>query len=155
MPEPVKCRAFTLGSLAFCALLTVGVAPLEAQQLERTIPNGLNETWPLEHVYFEFDPADVKGPMTCTIQGITRPTQEERVKDGNRDLVRLWTTATVEWKDDAGNPVKKTRESTLNNIKAVFQPGTALSPLSIKDEGDYYLIKNGTYEFKVRHYKGD
>jgi hypothetical protein len=143
------------GGLIAAFVLGWAASPLDAQQLVKVIKNDLSQTWPLEHVYFDFKPSEVTGPMTCTIQGVTRPTQEEQVKVDGQEVVRLWTLATIDWKDDAGNPIKKTRDSKLTDIQAVFKPGTTSSPLSIKDEGDYYLINNGTYEFKVRHYTGD
>ena len=144
-----------MGGLATALVLGLTASPLEAQQLVKVIKNDLSETWPLEHVYFDFKPSEVTGPMTCTIQGITRPTQEEKVKTVGQGVTRLWTLATIDWKDDAGNPIKRTRDAKLTDIQAVFNPGTATSPLSIKDDGDYYVITNGTYEFKVRHYQGD
>jgi len=143
-----------MGLLFTSLLLGLSVSPLDAQ-IVKVIKNDLSETWPLEHVYFEFKPSEVTGPMTCTIQGVTQPTQVEQVKKDGQDMVRLWTVATIDWKDNAGNPVEKTPDSKLTDIQAVFKPGDAPSPLSIKDDGDYYVINNGTYEFKVRHYKGD
>lgn len=125
--------------------------------LERMIPNELSETWPLEHVYFEFPAAAVKEPLTCTIQGVTRPTQADRVTVDGRDVVRLWTVATIGWKDEQGNEIKNPRANpeSIRKVKAAFRPGTAPSALTLREEGDCYLIDNGVYEFKVRRYAGD
>ncbi len=127
---------------------------LGAQQIERVIPNSLNETWPLEHVYFDFSPSEIKGPMTCTIQGVTRPTQEERLTVDGKDVVRLWTVATIAMKDDQGNVIPKDGERNIKRVKALFQPGKVASPLSLREEGGFYIIDNGIYEFKVRKYPG-
>jgi hypothetical protein len=47
-------------------LLPIALNVAHGQWIERIIPNGLNETWPLEHIYFDFNPSEVTGPMTCT-----------------------------------------------------------------------------------------
>jgi len=139
-------------------LLAAFIPPLlpiaHSQPIERTIPNSLNETWPLEHVCFEFSPAEIQGPMTCTIQGLTRPTQEERVSVGGKERVRLWTLASVARKDEQGREIPKDGGRDIKRVKATFTLGKVASPLVLKDEGDHFLIDNGIYQFKVRKYQG-
>lgn len=105
------------------------------------IPNQLNHTWPGELV--SFDAKNLKlpdGDLTLEVQGRVRPVQRW---DG-----KLWSYLTIDDKDAEGAKLE------ISEVPAQFQAGRAQPGITAKQEGDFYLIDNGTYQFKLRHYRG-
>lgn len=107
----------------------------------RLIHNPFGDQWPLEHIYFDLAPAEAPGPLTCTIGGVTRPTQAERVTVDGQPRVRLWTVATLLGKEAKGD------------VPVTLRPGTAPSALTVRDDGECYAIDNGIFTARIRHYK--
>lgn len=123
---------------AIACLLTLAAAG--AEPFVRTIHNPFGDQWPLEHVYFDLSPAEAAGPLTCTVQGHTRPTQPERVTVAGEPRVRLWTVATILGREAKGD------------VTATLAPGTAPSALTVRDDGECFVIDNGVYTARIRHY---
>ncbi|TVR08605.1 MAG: hypothetical protein EA401_13695, partial [Planctomycetota bacterium] len=57
-------------TLATCLLVSGGLA---AQEVEKVIPNHLNQSWPWDPTYFEVDPAVADRLTVAHIQGRERP----------------------------------------------------------------------------------
>ncbi len=124
-------------------LLLVSASLALAQgEIVRTIHNPFGDQWPLEHVYFDLAPEQVPGPMVCTVGGITRPTQAERVTVDGQPRTRLWTVATLTGKENKGD------------FPAVLKPGTAASALTVREDDECYVIDNGVFTLRIRHYRG-
>lgn len=122
------------------AVFVVGLLPALAD-LELSIPNQLNHSWPGELVSFGIGSKKMpKGDLTLEVQGAKRPAQ----RDG--DLV--WSYVTIRDRDESGDKIDiSTVPATLLSEKT--SPG-----ITAKIEGDYYLIDNGTYQFRLRNYTG-
>jgi len=131
-----------MGTARLLALLLVLPISGPAADLTRTIHNPFGDQWPLEHVWFDLDPSEAREPLTCTIRGVTRPTQLERVTVGGRERARLWTVATIVGKDAGGD------------VPALLRPGNAPSALSVREEGEFYVVANGVFEARIRRYAG-
>ena len=109
--------------------------------LAEVIPNQLNHTWPGELVSFEEKGLNLPtGDLTLEVQGRVRPVQRW---DG-----KLWSYVTIDDKDAKGGKLE------ISEVPADFQPGRVQPGITAKLEGDFYLIDNGTYQFKLRHYRG-
>ena len=122
---------------------------------ERTIPNTLGEVWPLEHVSFDFPSETLREPLTATLNGVTRPAQIEAVKVDGREMSRVWTVVSIPSSDAQGNPVKRDAPEFLAP-KITFAPGTVPAPataLTLREEGEFYVIENGNYSARIRSYK--
>ncbi|MDB2674058.1 hypothetical protein N9Y81_03810 [Akkermansiaceae bacterium] len=105
------------------------------------IPNQLNHTWPGELVSFHpKGPKIPSGNLSLEVQGITRPAQ--------RDGDRFWSYVTISDRDSEGNKLDISTVPVILSTKKVA-PG-----ITFKKDGDYHLIDNGTYQFRLRNYQG-
>lgn len=105
------------------------------------IPNQLNHTWPGELVSFDEKQLNLpKGDLTLEVQGKIRPVQRLNGK--------VWSYVTISNKDHKGKKIE------IGEVQADFKQGKAKPGITMKRNGDFYLIDNGTYEFKLRNYSG-
>jgi len=133
----------------FVALVVSYAAALVgAAEVKLTIPNQLNHTWPGELVSFDLDPGKVAGVTVMEIQGRTRPVQIEQVDIGGRLKSRVWTYVTIEGKDAEGEKLD------ISTVPAILKSGRASAGIKLSRQGDYYLIDNGTYQFRLHNYRG-
>lgn len=138
-------RLFALAALSLTAALSAAETA--------TIPNPLGLSWPGELVYLTVDPN--AGIQSATLQDRTVPVQLETVTtaDGERET-RAWFIARIGKEtvtDDRG------REKQAVPREATVTFGTASQPagISLIEDGDFYVIDNGVYQFRVRRYHTD
>ena len=116
------------------------MAPVGAE-VKLTIPNQLNHTWPGELVSFELGKGKVPaGDLALEVQGMTRPAQRE----GDR----VWSYVTIRDRDAEGEKIE------ISTVPAVLKKAKVEPGIRLKQEGEYYLIDNGTYQFRLRKYTG-
>ena len=108
-----------------------------------SIPNQLNHTWPGELVSLPTLPAEMqfpKGDLSMEVQGVIRPVQ--RVGD------TVWSYVSISNKDAEGKKID------ISSVTASISPRRVSPGISVKKEGDFFHIDNGTYQFKLRNYDG-
>ncbi|MCC5788339.1 MAG: hypothetical protein JJT75_01800 [Opitutales bacterium] len=139
-------RNLPLGALG-AAVLSLGSLSATAETLVRTIPNTFGSQWEGEHVYFEFSPdeVDTSRPASLRIFDVVRPVQWEVVERDGEEIVKAWSYVTIESAEG--------RE--LENIEAHLEYREGEPGISMREEGDFLIINNGTYEFRVMNFDGD
>ena len=125
-----------LRPLAWCgaAILLSGCAA-QAEPVARTISNPLKLGWPWELVHFDVDAKNVSEEMSVKIRDETRPAQVEKLDGGK---ARVWFIASLQ----GGKDAPKDQTVTL-------APGKSASPLKIARGGDFLVVDNGVYGFRV------
>jgi len=140
-------------------ILTIAIASLpllgNSAPIEKTIPNQLKMHWPWELVYFDFPAGSLKGDTSVEIPGVEelRPVQViESIDSDGQKVDRAWFIATVnkqETKDKKG----KVRSSIPPELPIKFHPGKkSEAMINVESEGDFFIINNGIYEFRLRKY---
>ncbi|MDB4484421.1 hypothetical protein N9044_01380, partial [bacterium] len=110
-------------------------------EIKLTIPNQLNHTWPGELVSFDLNGRKIpSGDLALEVQGVTRPAQ--------RDGDRIWSYVTITDRDAEGQKIE------ISTVPAVLNTRKVSPGISLKKDGDYHLIDNGTYQFRLRNYRG-
>ncbi|TVR17528.1 MAG: hypothetical protein EA401_00385, partial [Planctomycetota bacterium] len=71
------------------------------------------------------------------IQGRERPVQIQRLQRDGEDVARAWFIATIDDTDEGDVPVRYSGGS--------IEPG-----ISMEESGDFYVIDNGVYQFRLR-----
>ncbi|MFP4260541.1 MAG: hypothetical protein ACLFS1_05620 [Opitutales bacterium] len=125
-------------SLLFLLLFVCGQITGAAER-EWSIPNELNLDWPGELVYFESDSTPDHKATGIEIDGVVTPVQIEEVAG----KTRYWSYVRVP-KHRGGEPAFVARLSHDE-----VRPG-----IRLLEEGDFYLIDNGTYQFRLRNFDG-
>ena len=74
------------------------------------------------------------------VQGVVRPVQ--RVGDV------VWSYVSISNKDSEG------KKMDVGTVPAKFKFNSATPGITVNNEGDFFLIDNGTYQFKLRNYRG-
>ena len=123
-------------------LAFLSVATLTAfGEIRLTIPNQLNHIWPGELVSFNLNGRKIpSGDLALKVQGVTRPAQ--------RDGDRIWSYVTITDRDAEGQKIE------ISTVPAVLNTRKVSPGISLKKDGDYHLIDNGTYQFRLRNYRG-
>lgn len=130
---PLIPSCLSCGLMAIFSIATTGMAAV--------IPNQLNHTWPGELVSFDEKKLKLpKGDLTLEVQGEVRPVQRF---DG-----KVWSYVTIADKDSNGEKID------ISEVAADFKSGKVKAGISMKKEGGFFLIDNGTYQFKLRNYSG-
>ncbi len=130
-------QAFILPVISMILLPAV----LAAQSHEFVISNEFGLHWPLDLTYLEIPGDALKEPLAVRIGGELRPAQLERVTKEDKTVNRVWFTATIPGGSNE-MPV------------AVIEDQPATAGLTVKSDGDFALIDNGVYEFRVHRYAG-
>lgn len=106
-----------------------------------TIPNQLDHEWPGELVSFDLEGQELPaGDLVLEVQGVVRPAQ---VMDG-----KVWSYVSISGKDDEGKKVE------ISTIPAHLRKGGIAPGIVLKEEGDFFIIDNGAYQFRLRNYGG-
>ena len=130
----------------------------------RIINNELKLHWPEELVYMDFPIG--QGARYTSVELLSaeysksdinydkwiRPVQVETVTVDGKKFDRLWYKASLsgsEYKDSKGR-LKRSPGPVKAEVK--FATQKVLPGISLKEEGEHYLIDNGVYEFRLRKY---
>ncbi len=120
------------------AILLTCFIPAAAAEVKLIIPNQLGHEWPGELVSFDLGNGKVpSGDLSMEVQGTTRPAQVD--EEG-----RVWSYVTIAGKGEE-----------IGTVPAVLKQEKVQAGITWKKQDGFYLIDNGTYEFKLRDYKGD
>ena len=118
------------------AFFLTALLPATAAEVSLTIPNQLGHEWPGELVSFDLGKAP-SGDLAMEVQGTTRPAQVDA--DG-----RVWSYVTIAGEGDE-----------IATVPAILKQGKVQAGITWKKQDGFYLIDNGTYQFKLRDYQGD
>ena len=131
---------------------------------KRVINNELKLNWPEELVYMDFPSGSAQKFTSVELLSAQyskadynydkwqRPVQLEKLKVDGKEIDRLWYKASLEgssYKDEKGK-TRKVAPPVKAEVK--FGQEKTLAGISMKADGDYYLIDNGVYEFRLRKY---
>jgi hypothetical protein len=105
------------------------------------ITNPLKLDWPWELTYRDFEPGQLRGEQRVRIAGEIRPIQVQQIDTAEGRKDRAWFIATLPGKTDEPVPV-------------TIERGNAEPGISHQQSGDYHIIDNGRYEFRVRALDG-
>ena len=137
-------------SALMCLLVLTACAMVSHAQVEDTIPNDLQLTWPNDLTYLQAPADAVKETNAVAIstehltEPLVRPAQVQRIE--GQDTVRVWFLATIEHTGEG-------RGRAPASATVELQPGvTAASSLSLETHDDHYLINNGPYDYRLRRY---
>ena len=121
------------------SILAVNVFPVSGEELTFTIPNELKHEWPGELVSFDLDGMTLPAAnLMLEVQGVARPVQ---VQDD-----QLWSYVTIVGKDAEGENLE------ISRVPAHLKKGKVAPGIAMKKEGDFFVIDNGSYEFRLRNY---
>jgi len=126
-----------LRQIVFCLL---SFLPILSAKLGFVIPNQLNHAWPGELVSFPAGTRMPRGDFSLEVQGVQRPVQ----RVGNI----VWSYVSIANKDSEG------KKLDVTTVPASFNLNSAAPGILVKHEGDFFLIDNGTYQFRLRKYSG-
>ena len=144
--------------------LLLALIPFAIFAESRVINNELKLHWPEELVYMDFPAGSMKGKSSVELKSVVyqkgeyehdmwlRPIQLEQLTVKGKELDRVWYKASLKgasYKDSKGR-VKKSPAPYKANIE--FGNKKTSAGISMKASGDYYLINNGVYEFRLRKY---
>ena len=120
------------------AILLACLLPANAAEVKLTIPNQLGHEWPGELVSFDLGKGKPpSGDLAMEVQGITRPAQVD-------DQGRVWSYVTIAGKGEE-----------IATVPAVLKQEKSQPGITWKKQDGFYLIDNGTYQFKLRDYQGE
>ena len=121
-------------------IIATSTACASAGEISLKIPNQLQHRWPGELVSFNLK-AVPAGDLSLEVQGVSRPAQ--------RDGDRIWSYVTIKDRDAEG------KKLDIGVVSAQLRSRKVSDGISVRKDGDFYLIDNGTYQFRLRDYKGD
>jgi len=120
-------------------IIATSTACASAGEISLKIPNQLQHRWPGELVSFNLK-AVPAGDLSLEVQGVSRPAQ--------RDGDRIWSYVTIKDRDAEG------KKLDIGVVSAQLRSRKVSDGISVRKDGDFYLIDNGTYQFRLRDYKG-
>lgn len=126
-----------LRQIIFCLLSSLFALSAEHRLI---IPNQLNHSWPGELVSFPAPGKLPEGDLTLEVQGEVRPAQ--------RAGGAVWSYVSIANKDPEG------KKLDVGEVPAILRTGKVAPGITVTEEKDFYLIDNGTYQFKLRNYDG-
>ena len=144
--------------------LLIFIFPFALSAETRTINNELKLHWPEELVYMDFPAGKMKGKNSVELKSVEydkgeyehslwqRPIQHEKVIVNGKTFDRVWYKATLTgkaYKDSKGRN-RKSPAPVKGNVEFTGKKSTP--GITMKKDGDYYLINNGVYEFRLRQY---
>ncbi len=139
--------------LAGLVAILLAVAGAQAQVATFTIDNPLGTSWPWDLTYRDFAGGTFgDGPLSVKFLDLTRPAQLERVTLDGRKIDRLWFVATIQGEEKTDSRGRTRRGPVPRKIPVEVHAVRTPSALSAQVTEDYYFIKNGVYEFRLRTY---
>ena len=145
-------------------LLLIFFSALSVFAEVREINNELKLHWPNELVYMDFPEGSMKGKTSVELKSVQyekgeyehdmwlHPVQLEKVESNGKKIDRLWFKASLTGKAYKDSKGRSRKSPAPVKAKVEFSSQKVISGISIKSEGDYHLIDNGVYEFRLRKY---
>ena len=130
----------------------------------RHINNELRLDWPDELVHLDFPAGSMKSISSVELvsadyqkEGIDyekwlRPVQLEEVTVEGKKFDRVWFKATLEGTSYTDKKGKLKKDKPPVKAEILFAKKKVQPAISLKTEGDYFLIDNGVYHFLLRKY---
>lgn len=117
------------------------VTPLSAVEssVNMIIGNEFGLHWPWDLTYFELPAGSMKEPLAVQMGDEIRPAQIEQINTGDTRTERIWFVATIPHGE---------KEYSVQLLEGTKATGT----MNIRRDGDYAVIDNGVYEFRINRY---
>ncbi|MDA3963442.1 MAG: hypothetical protein PF961_21860 [Planctomycetota bacterium] len=116
----------------------------------RTLPNGRAEHWPHELVSMDFPIDQLDAYQVVTGMGDARPVQWERTERNGKPVARAWFIATITGSEETDDRGRTKRIKPAKQVELSFDTGSVPTGLSLREDGDYYLINNGVFDMRIR-----
>lgn len=112
---------------------------VSAREHEFVISNEFGLHWPWDLTYIELEQNNLREPLAVRIGDELRPAQLEKVTTDGKTTSRVWFNATI--------------PHGTNEMPVTIIENQQTTPgLSVRRDGDFSLIDNGVYEFRLHRY---
>lgn len=142
-------RSKTLIPLLFAGTV-LGISSLSAASHEAVIPNHLRQSWPWDPTYFKVDPATADQLQVAEFLGHERPVQIQRTTVNGEDVTRAWFIATITEREAIVDDRGRNTTAIIADVPVTLRSGNIAPGITRTDHGDFHLIDNGVYEFRLR-----